>query len=84
LKELSKELPAELSGELSEELSRERRLARCSRRKAAVFIARWKSCGLTEAVLQAIRTDVFNVADRIGPQWLNGKLGTVGLLKNPA
>jgi hypothetical protein len=47
LKELSKELPAELSGELSEELSRERRLASCSRRKAAVLIAKWKACGLT-------------------------------------
>jgi hypothetical protein len=30
--------------------------------EAALLIAKWKARGLTEAVLQAIRTDVFNVA----------------------
>ncbi len=30
--------------------------------EAATLIAKWKARGLTEAVLQAIRTDVFNVA----------------------
>ena len=30
--------------------------------EAATLIAKWKSRGLVEAVLQAIRTDVFNVA----------------------
>ena len=30
--------------------------------EAAVLIAKWVARGLTEAVLQAIRTDVFNVA----------------------
>ncbi len=35
--------------------------------EAATLIAKWKSRGLTEAVLQAIRTDVFNVAAPIGP-----------------
>ena len=30
--------------------------------EAAVLIAKWTARGLTEAVLQAIRTDVFNVA----------------------
>ena len=29
--------------------------------EAATLIAKWKARGLTEAVLQAIRTDVFNV-----------------------
>jgi hypothetical protein len=35
--------------------------------EAATLVAKWKSRGLTEAVLQAIRTDVFNVAAPIGP-----------------
>ena len=34
---------------------------------AAVLIAKWKARGLTEAVLQAIRTDVFNVVAPIAP-----------------
>jgi len=32
-----------------------------------VLIAKWKTRGLTEAVLQAIHTDVFNVAAPIAP-----------------
>jgi hypothetical protein len=35
--------------------------------EAAILIAKWKARGLTEAVLQAIRTDVFNVAAPITP-----------------
>jgi len=35
--------------------------------EAATFINKWKARGLTEALLQAIRTDVFNVAAPIGP-----------------
>jgi hypothetical protein len=35
--------------------------------EAATLIAKWKARGLTEAVLQAIRTDVFNVAAPITP-----------------
>jgi hypothetical protein len=35
--------------------------------EAATLIEKWKTRGLTEAVLQAIRTDVFNVAAPIGP-----------------
>jgi len=35
--------------------------------EAATLIAKWKARGLTEAVLQAVRTDVFNVAAPIGP-----------------
>jgi hypothetical protein len=35
--------------------------------EAATLIAKWKARGLTEALLQAIRTDVFNVAAPIGP-----------------
>ena len=31
-------------------------------KEAATLIAKWKARGLTEALLQAIRTDVFNVA----------------------
>jgi hypothetical protein len=34
--------------------------------EAAVLIAKWKARGMTEAVLQAIRTDVFNVAAPVG------------------
>jgi hypothetical protein len=34
---------------------------------AAVLIAKWKARGLTEAVLQAIRTDVFNVVAPVAP-----------------
>ncbi len=34
---------------------------------ASVLIAKWKARGLTEAVLQGIRTDVFNVGAPIGP-----------------
>ena len=33
----------------------------------AILIAKWKARGYTEAVLQAIRTDVFNVSAPIGP-----------------
>jgi hypothetical protein len=36
-------------------------------KEAAVLVAKWKARGLTEAVLQAIRTDVFNVAAPIAP-----------------
>lgn len=35
--------------------------------EAAVLIAKWVARGLTSAVLQGIRTDVFNVAAPIGP-----------------
>jgi hypothetical protein len=35
--------------------------------EAAVLIAKWVARGLTEAVLQAIRTDVFNVSAPIAP-----------------
>ena len=31
------------------------------------FIAKWKGRGLTEAALQGIRTDVFNVSAPIAP-----------------
>ena len=34
---------------------------------ASVLIAKWVARGLTEAVLQGIRTDVFNVSAPIGP-----------------
>ena len=34
---------------------------------AAVLIAKWVARGLTQAVLQAIRTDVFNVAAPVAP-----------------
>ena len=36
-------------------------------KEAAILIAKWKARGLTEAVLQAIRTDVFNVAAPVAP-----------------
>jgi hypothetical protein len=36
-------------------------------KEAAVLVAKWKARGLTEAVLQAIRTDVFNVVAPIAP-----------------
>ena len=35
--------------------------------EAATLIAKWKARGLVEAVLQAIRTDVFNVGAPLGP-----------------
>jgi hypothetical protein len=35
--------------------------------EAAVLIAKWKARGLTEAVLQGIRTDVFNIGAPITP-----------------
>ena len=35
--------------------------------EAAVLTAKWKARGLTEAVLQGIRTDVFNVSAPIAP-----------------
>ena len=35
--------------------------------EAAVLIDKWKARGLTEAVLQGIRTDVFNVSAPIAP-----------------
>ena len=35
--------------------------------EAAVLIAKWVARGLTQAVLQAVRTDVFNVAAPIAP-----------------
>ena len=36
-------------------------------KEAAVLVAKWKARGLTEAVLQAIRTDVFNVVAPVAP-----------------
>ncbi len=36
-------------------------------KEAATLIAKWKTRGLVEAVLQGIRTDVFNVSAPIGP-----------------
>jgi hypothetical protein len=36
-------------------------------KEAAILIAKWKARGLTEAVLQGIRTDVFNCAAPIAP-----------------
>ena len=36
-------------------------------KEAAILIAKWKARGLTEAVLQAIRTDVFNVVAPVAP-----------------
>jgi len=36
-------------------------------KEAAVLVAKWKARGLTEAVLQGIRTDVFNVSAPIAP-----------------
>jgi len=36
-------------------------------KEAATLVAKWKARGLTEAVLQAIRTDVFNVVAPVGP-----------------
>jgi hypothetical protein len=35
--------------------------------EAAVLIAKWVARGLTQSVLQAIRTDVFNVASPLAP-----------------
>jgi hypothetical protein len=35
--------------------------------EAAVLIAKWKARGLTESVLQAIRTDAFSVSAPIAP-----------------
>jgi len=35
--------------------------------EAAVLIAKWVARGLTQAVLQSIRTDVFNVAAPVAP-----------------
>ncbi len=35
--------------------------------EAAVLIGKWKARGLTEAVLQAIRSDVFTVPAPVGP-----------------
>ena len=35
--------------------------------EAAILIDKWKARGLVEAVLQAIRTDVFNVAAPLAP-----------------
>jgi hypothetical protein len=36
-------------------------------KEAATLVAKWKARGLTEAVLQAIRTDVFNVVAPVAP-----------------
>jgi hypothetical protein len=36
-------------------------------KEAATMIAKWKTRGLVEAVLQGIRTDVFDIAAPIGP-----------------
>jgi hypothetical protein len=36
-------------------------------KEAAILVAKWKARGLTEAVLQAIRTDVFNVVAPVAP-----------------
>jgi hypothetical protein len=47
--------------------------------EAATLIAKWVARDLTEAVLQAIRTDVFNVAAPLAPQAPGGWEGeTVG------
>ncbi len=35
--------------------------------EAAVLIAKWTARGLTQAVLQAVRTDVFNVSAPVAP-----------------
>jgi len=35
--------------------------------EAATLIAKWKARGLTEALLQAIRTDVFNISAPLRP-----------------
>jgi hypothetical protein len=35
--------------------------------EAAVLIAKWKARGLTQAVMEDIRTDVFNVAAPVAP-----------------
>ncbi len=35
--------------------------------EAAILIAKWVARGLTQSVLQAVRTDVFNVAAPIAP-----------------
>jgi len=36
-------------------------------KEAAVLITKWTGRGLTQAVLQAVRTDVFNVAAPVAP-----------------
>ena len=36
-------------------------------KEATFLVAKWKTRGLTEAVLQGIRTDVFNVGAPIAP-----------------
>ena len=36
-------------------------------KEVAVLITKWTARGLTQAVLQAIRTDVFNVAAPVAP-----------------
>ena len=35
--------------------------------EAAILITKWTARGLTQAVLQAIRTDVFNIAAPVAP-----------------
>ncbi len=36
-------------------------------KEAAILITKWTARGLTQAVLQAVRTDVFNVAAPVAP-----------------
>ena len=36
-------------------------------KEAKVLVDKWKARGLTEALLQAIRTDVFNIGAPIAP-----------------
>jgi hypothetical protein len=48
-------------------LSRKELSGEAMAKEAATLIAKWKSRGLVEAVLQGIRTDVFNVSAPIGP-----------------
>ena len=36
-------------------------------KEAAILVTKWTARGLTQAVLQAIRTDVFNVAAPVAP-----------------
>ena len=36
-------------------------------KEAAILITKWTARGLTQAVLQAIRTDVFSVAAPVAP-----------------
>jgi uncharacterized protein YdiU (UPF0061 family) len=35
--------------------------------EAATLIAKWKARGLTQAVLETVRTQVFNIGAAVGP-----------------